>query len=45
MQLMLGLYEFPVDVPQQAMVDEYPKTLEVERVRGYSLRDGWADQA
>ncbi len=43
MQLMLGIYEFPIDGPDERPSAGYPKAFEVDWVRGY--RPGTGDPA
>lgn len=38
MQLMLGIYEFPADGPDERPPEAYPKAFEVDWVRGYRSR-------
>ena len=37
LQLMLSLYEFATDGPDERRLDDYPKTFEIDWVRGYRL--------
>jgi hypothetical protein len=39
MQLMLGIYEIPSQLNAESRPDDWPKTLEVDYVRGYGLAD------
>jgi Glycosyl hydrolases family 16 len=38
LQLMLGIYEFPANAPDQRRPADYPKAFAVDWVRGYRLR-------
>jgi hypothetical protein len=40
MQLMLGIYEIPNQLSAESRLDIWPKTLEVDYVRGYQLAGG-----